>query len=164
MKQRRPVTPESALIKLETLCARSEHCTGELLQKLRNWGITPADSDRILKSLRDNRFVDDRRFARAFVRDRLEYSGYGRRRISMALAQKRVAPDIIKEAMAEGIDDETYASRLQQLLHAKASRMDEVQSWESRNKLYRWAIGRGFESDVTVAALKKALAQLKDEE
>lgn len=164
MKQRRPVTPESAQIRLETLCARSEHCSGELLQKLRAWGVSPSDSERILQSLRDGRFVDDRRFASAFVRDRLMYSGYGRRRIALALAQKRVDSAIIREALAEGIDSEAYATRLEQLLEIRATRMDETESWESRNKLYKWAVGRGFESDVVVAALKKALSRLKERE
>ncbi len=161
MKQRRPITPEVALIKLETLCARLEHSTGELIQKLRNWGISSSDSEEIIKSLTRDKFVDDRRFASAFARDRLLYSGYGRRRIAMALAQKKVSADIIKEVLVEVLDPEEYFSRLQQIIETKALKMEEVDSWESRNKLYRWAVGRGFESDIVVSALKKVLLRLK---
>lgn len=117
MIQRKPLAPEKALIRLEELCARSEHCTYELEQKLRNWGIVKDDAEAIIYSLQRRRFVDDARFAASFVRDRYRYGRYGRIRIRMLLRTKRIDSDVIEEALEE-IDDDEYAAILAKLIEA----------------------------------------------
>ena len=62
---KKPLEPARARLRLEELCARSEHCEGELREKLRKWLVSEADADTILSSLRRRRYVDDERFADA---------------------------------------------------------------------------------------------------
>ena len=162
MKQRRPITPEAALIRLETLCSRSERSVGELQAKLRTMGINPSDAVSIIASLKKRRFVDDRRFAPLFAQDKLVYGGYGRYRIKLALINKGVAPDIIAEAI-DALDPEIYSFRLDELVERKARQLPETETYESRNKLYRYAASRGFESDAVVASMKRVLSRLKHE-
>lgn len=149
----RPMDPARALVRLEELCARSEQCEGELREKLRKWSIPSNKASEIIASLRSRRFVDDARFARAYVRDKFRFSHWGRRKIEMYLRQKRVEQDIIDVALDE-IDPEDYLLLLRRLLSAKAATLrDDPGSFEARNKLYRFAIGRGFEPSVISQAL-----------
>lgn len=158
--QRRTITPENAIVRLESLCARAEHCTFELMTKLRGWGITGATAEEIIDRLVDNRFVDDLRFARSFVRDRYRFSGHGRRKIALALIAKRIPRDIIDTAMEE-IDEEIYFDNLRQLIDRKAATLD-VDTFEDRNKLYRYGLGRGYESSLVARAIKMYIAENRE--
>mgnify|MGYP001032491233 CR=1 FL=1 len=155
LKQRRPITPEKALERLESLCARSEQASGELLRKLRSWGISGSKADEIISSLTDRRFVDDERFAGAFVRDKVRYARWGRRKIRQALYQKGIASEIISKALAE-IDEDEYESVLAAILSAKARTAYDITTYEGRTQLYRHGLSRGFEPDL-VARLLRAL-------
>ena len=89
------LSPEKALMRLEELCARAEHSSGELRRKLYGWRISGTDADDIIESLRRRRFVDDERFARAFVRDKYRFNHWGRLRIRIELRAKGVDGDVI---------------------------------------------------------------------
>lgn len=143
-------------MRLEALCTRAEHCTFELKTKLCNWGIMGTDADDVIESLIKNRFVDDLRFAQSFVRDRYRFSGYGRRKIAMALVAKRIPRDIIAEALNE-IDDEIYYSNLLHITARKATSLN-LEIFEERNKLYRYLISRGYESSLVARAIKEHIA------
>jgi regulatory protein len=147
MKQSRPITSEQALIRAEELCARAEHCSGEIREKLFRWGISAADSEAIIDSLIDRRFIDDARYAAAFVRDKAEFSGWGRRKIATALYAKRVNREIINTAL-DCIDQDKYCARLSALIARKAATLDDAKSYESRCKLFKFAASRGFEPEL----------------
>lgn len=152
-RQRKPMGADRALIRLEELCARSERCEDELRKKLSGWMIPASDSERIMDSLRKRRFVDDSRFARAFVRDKYRFNGWGRIKIRMALRTKRIDPDLIEEALEE-IDQAAYIEILRRLLKAKnRSIPEEIQGYDRRVRLFRFAASRGFESTLISAAL-----------
>ena len=55
MQRRKPISKENATVRLESLCARAEHCTYELMTKLRGWGITGEVAEDIINGLIDNR-------------------------------------------------------------------------------------------------------------
>ncbi len=142
-----PINPEAALSRLQALCARAEHCESEMRDKLRTWGIAPADADKIIAALIRDRYIDDARFASAYVRDKSGLARWGRIKIRMALAQKRISRDVIAAALDE-IDQQTYLSNLTSLLCSKSK------STPDKIKLFRFAATRGYESDVIRQALK----------
>lgn len=155
MKERSPITAEQALARAEELCARAEHASGEIREKLWRWGIGPDQADGIIDSLQERRFLDDARFARAFVRDKIEFAGWGRRKIALALYKKRVPRDIITEAL-ESIDMEAYTARLAGLIRRAAEAMgDDARTYEGRTRLYRRAAARGFEPDIIAPLLPR---------
>lgn len=158
--QRRPISTENAIARLEALCARAEHCSFELSTKLRGWGITGASAEKIINHLIDNRFVDDLRFAQSFVRDRYRFSGHGRRKIILALIAKHIPRNIINTALEE-IDYEVYFNNLCHIINRKASSLD-MTIYDNRNKVYRYAIGRGYESNLIVKALKLYISNNKE--
>ena len=149
---KKPLEPARALLRLEELCARSEHCEGELREKLRKWLVSEEDADTILSSLRRRRYVDDERFARAYVRDKFRFDHWGRRKIELTLRRKRVDADVIADALEE-IDADDYMAMLRKLLAYKARSLPDAGAYENRVKLMRFAIGRGFEPQLVVKAL-----------
>ena len=139
----REISQEKALAMLASECSRAEHCSGEMMQKMEKWGL-PADArQRVLDRLTGDRYVDDRRYASLFVRDKLKFNKRGRRKIAQAMRQKRIASDIQAEALAD-ISDDDCAEVLAPLLKAKARTIKAGSDYERKMKLVRYALGRGF--------------------
>lgn len=154
----KPLSAKEALVRLETLCARSEQSTGEAREKLRRWGIAPDDADKIVSSLVDSRYIDDGRFARAFVRDKIRFSKWGRVKVAQKLREKRVEADLISSALAN-FDADEYASILAEVLDARMRRNPElITTYEGRTALYRFLLTRGFEPALAAAAIRAAKA------
>ena len=152
---RKPVSEAVAVQRLEALCARSERASGDLRRKLQTWGI-PADvAEKILDDLRRRRFLDDGRFARSFVHDKLMYDRWGRIKIRMYLKQKQVPSEEIDAALSD-IDMETYVGILDRLLRAKARTLSpDLEPRLRREKIARFGIARGFEPQLVFKALRE---------
>lgn len=147
------ISPENALVRLEELTARADYCRFEIEQKLYNWGIAQSERQRIIDSLEERRFVDDRRFAAGFTRSKLQFNHWGRRKIRLALMAKRVAASIIEDVF-EDIDERRYIDILEELLRTKARSIKEGNTYEGRTKLYRFGVSRGFESELVATAIR----------
>ena len=143
MQGNREITERQALSKLMTLCARSEHCTGELLQKMRLWGLADDVQARIIERLVRERFVDDERYTRAFVSDKIKYNQWGRRKIEQALWAKGVDRAVQQKVLDE-TDENEYLSVLRPLLKSKVRSISGRNEFERQMKLIRFAQGRGF--------------------
>lgn len=147
MMKKKQVSAENAIERLEELCARSEQCTVDVRTKLFRWGVAQADADRVVERLTDTGFVDDARFARAYVRDKYRFSAWGRVKISSSLRLKRIPQDTIAEAMKE-IDLRLYAATAMRTLRSKLRSLRDkgYDDYELRRRLYAFGIGRGYES------------------
>ena len=99
--QRKEITPDKALARCEALCARSEQSSGDIELKLVKWGLTKEQAGSVLQRLIDGKYVDDARFARAYVREKFRFSGWGRVKIAYNLRLKHIDNDIVTEAMDE---------------------------------------------------------------
>lgn len=152
MKSKKPLTPDAARVRAEELCVRAEHSAGEIREKLLKWGIMPYDADKIISGLIRDRYIDDLRFARAYSRDKLEYSHWGKRKIALSLYQKKVERDIINEALDE-IDGDKYIEALRNVIASKKRTLAEPDTYEGRTKLFRFAVSRGFEPSLIASIL-----------
>ena len=147
-------TEEEARVKAEAYCSLVEHCSDDVLRKLEQWGA-PADShERIIEYLKKERFVDNRRYAIAFVRDKYRFNQWGRVKIAQALRMKRVPSDCISDAMDE-IDGEEYFSTLVSLLKRKQGSVKGRNDYERNGKLIRFAMSHGYEMDEILKAMKR---------
>ena len=151
------IPPEQAQARLEDLCVRSEHCTGEMRLKLRQWGVAAPDADRIVDALVAGKFVDDERFAGSYVRYKLRFDRWGRRKIQMGLAAKCVDRGIIAAALAD-IDPDEYLGILTALLASKTKLHPELLAdYDGRTRLFRFALQRGFESPLISKVIKSLI-------
>lgn len=147
LQKKKPITEQEALQKLSALCARAEHSSGEMLEKMRRWQLSEDARERVLDRLIDEKFVDDERFARLFVREKIRFDRWGRRKIEQALYQKGVASDISRRVLDE-VDDEAYVAELKKLIAAKRRSVQAESDYELRQKLTKYALGRGFDYNV----------------
>ncbi|MBR1687349.1 MAG: RecX family transcriptional regulator [Prevotella sp.] len=143
----KPITEQEALSRLSLLCSQAEHCTGEMLEKMRRWQLDDAAQARIMQRLTEGRYIDDERYARAFVRDKVRFGKWGRRKIEQALWQKRIADDIREQVLNEVSDDE-YLCVLRPLIAQKRRTTRAASDYELNAKLIRFAAGRGFTMDI----------------
>lgn len=144
---KRQLTEGEALQRLAAMCAAGEHCAYEMKEKLDKWEIDAAAQERILAHLKEEKYVDDERFCRIFVREKIKYSKWGSRKIEQALYQKHIDKDIRARVMAE-VDMQEYADVLAALLKSKRKSVKAASQYELNGKLIRFAMSRGFTMDV----------------
>lgn len=161
LQKKKPITEQEALQKLSALCARAEHSSGEMLEKMRRWQLSEDARERVLDRLIDEKFVDDERFARLFVREKIRFDRWGRRKIEQALYQKGVASDISRRVLDE-VDDEAYVVELKKLIAAKRRSVQAESDYEMRAKLTKYALGRGFGYEVILRCIDGADELLED--
>ena len=140
-------TEQEAYLQLAALCAQGEHCQWELTEKMRRWEIDEAAQARVMQRLVAERYVDDERFARAFVKDKVRYNKWGRRRVEQALWQKHIDADTQQRVLSE-IGDEDYLDVLRPLLQHKRRTTKAASDYELSQKLIRFALSRGFTFDI----------------
>ena len=134
--QKKQITEAEALRKLGDLCARGEHCSGEMVEKLR-----------IIDKLIDYKYIDDERFTRSFVRDKIVFNKWGRRKIEQTLWQKHI-PQSISQPILDEIEPQEYLNVLRPLLKSKYLTIKAETDYERSMKLIKYAMGRGFTLDI----------------
>lgn len=128
--------------RMRALCSRREYCRKDILKKV----MTALDGDaakaeEVVGKLVEERYVDDRRYAAAFARDKASIAGWGAAKIRYMLAAKGVDREIIASALEE-VDVTRADARLEKLMENKArSLKDDPQR---RIKLLRFGVGRGY--------------------
>ena len=135
---------KDALLKLEAYCASGEHCVNDVRIKLDKYDLSQDQSERIIEKLKENGFVDEQRYARAFVHDKLLFAKWGRLKISAMLWQKRLPQNIIDEAL-ENINDDDYIAVLKEVINSKKSAIKAKSDYEYSVKLIKSVASRGFE-------------------
>lgn len=147
------LTPDQVLDKMAKYCAYQERCVKDVRDKLKTFDISQENRDKILEYLLDNRFANDERFAKSFVRGKINQSGWGLNKIRFHLAQKGIAKDIIDEAL-EQTDEEVYRQRLIDILNTKAKTVKAENDFEKKRKLAAYAMQKGFEAALVWEVLK----------
>ena len=147
MQMKHEMTGRQAYLKLAALCARSEHCQHEMLEKMRQWGVSDEDQASVMQRLVSERYVDDERFARAFSTDKVRYNKWGRRKVEQALWLKHIDKDICRRVL-DDISDEEYVDILRPLLRQKRRTTKAQSEYELTTKLIRFALSRGFTMDI----------------
>ena len=145
--QAKEMTGRQAYQKLAALCARSEHCQQEMLDKMRQWGVDEEEQAKVMARLVEERYVDDERFTRAFVNDKVRYAKWGRRKIEQALWMKRIDEQLARTVLDE-MPDEDYIAILRPALMQKRRSTKAASEYEMTMKLIKYALSRGFTMDV----------------
>jgi regulatory protein len=118
-----------------------------MLEKMRRWELPEEEQARVMQRLVSERYVDDERYARAFVKDKVRYNKWGRRKVEQALWQKHIDDDIRQRVLDE-VDDSEYLAVLKPLLQQKRRSTKAANDYELNQKLVRFAVSRGFTFDI----------------
>lgn len=140
------INETEALSRVAAYCAASEHCRTEIAEKLQRWGIAYDAIDRIVQRLVDEKYIDEERYCRAFIRDKYRFAKWGKMKIMQALQLKKI-PSVTYRPFLNEIDEEEYLSILRDLLTSKRKSVRAENEFERNGKLMRFALSRGFEME-----------------
>ena len=149
----KPLTSDQVLDKMAKFCAYQERCVKDVRDKLKTFDIPEEEKTKILDYLLDNRFVNDERYAKAFVRGKVNQSGWGINKIRFHLMQKGIGKELIDEALGQ-TDEEVYRQRLIDILKTKSKTIKAESDFEKKRKLAAYAIQKGFEGSLAWEVLK----------
>ena len=144
---KKEMTEQEAYLQLAALCAQAEHCQQEMRDKMRRWELDETTQNRIVARLIKERYIDDERYARAFVKDKIRNNKWGCRKVQQALWLKHIDSDIQQRVLDE-IDEKEYLDVLRPLLKQKRKSIKAESDYELNQKLVRFALGRGFGFDI----------------
>jgi regulatory protein len=143
-------TAEQALQSLMRMCARQERSSGDALRLMKRWGVADEEAKKVLARLRAERFIDDSRYAEAFVRDKLNLSGWGAYKIKTALRTKGVAKEIIDEVVAPMLAETDMTERLEEIMRRRMRTLKYSSPYDAKTKLIRFAASRGYDIEQAI--------------
>ena len=144
---KKEMNEQEAYLQLAALCAQAEHCEQEMRDKMKRWELDEMVQNRVIDRLTEERYIDNERYARAFVKDKIRYNKWGRRKVQQALWMKRIDTDIQQRVLDE-IDEKEYLDVLRSLLKQKRKSIKAENDYELNQKLVRFALSRGFTFDI----------------
>ena len=132
--------PSEIMTKMERFCAFQERCEKDVRRKLTSFHLSESQEDKVVKSLKENQFLDDNRYAEAFVRGKVRV-GWGRQKIVAALRAKGIAEELVERHCA-AIPADDYAATLRKTVEKwRRSHPDEA---PNSPKLVRHLLSKGY--------------------
>ena len=135
------------LSKAMTLCSKREYCRDDIQSKLRSWGAGETDSEKIISTLVRENFLNETRYASAFVRDKFNYNKWGKVKIASHLKAKQISPGIITSAL-NLIDNELYMRTMKEIITSHRRHVKAKNQYDLKGKLLRYVLSMGFESNL----------------
>ncbi len=155
------ITEDQAFSKMARICSRKEYSPFDILQKLFKMGFTDDQSDKIIERLKNKNFINEVRFVRGYIDDKLRLNGWGVKKIELHLRQKQLPQNLIEKVFSEYSGAELNRS-LENILTKKWKYIKGDSDYEKKGKLIRYALGKGFELSEIVTCVEKL--KLKDRE
>lgn len=156
MPSKKTYTLQEATKKLEHYCAYQERCHQEVRQKLEGMYMIPEAIDVIIVHLLEHNFLNEARFAKAFVSGKFKIKNWGRHRITYELKKKDVVKVNINQALSE-IEDDEYLGVFNDLAEKRANSIKETNTFKKRKKLIDYLLYRGWESHLVYEKAKELI-------
>ena len=141
----------------ERYCSGAEHCCQEVRAMLERHKVESADINRILQHLIAENYIDESRYARALVHDKVRFAKWGRVKIAQALWQKRIPQDIADDALT-AIDEDEYMAALRDVVTSRFRTVKGADEYERKMKTMKTVCTRGYEP-----SLVRKVLNLQDE-
>lgn len=142
-----------AKVRIAAFCAYQERYQQEVRNKLHERGIYGDEAEELIAYLIGEGYLNEERFAQAFVMGKFRMKKWGRNKIFQELKMRQISPNCIKSGMKE-IDEEEYWETLLHLVEKKASLIRESDDFRKKYKTHQYLMGRGFENDLIQSALE----------
>lgn len=150
------LTPQQAKEKIERYCAYQERSHHEVRNKLFEFGLYSSEVDELITHLITNNFLNEERFARAFVGGKFRMKKWGRIKIVNALESHRLSGNCIRLGLKE-IDAADYEKTLYHLIEKKADEVTEENIFTRRDKISKFAIQKGYEPDLVWKVIREVV-------
>lgn len=137
------MTKEQIISKLTAACARAEHCKDDMIRRMQRWQVDESLQQEVISYLVREKYIDEERYARFFINDKVKYNRWGRRKVEQALYFKHI-PREVYEPLLDEVASEDFEDVLLPLLKNKEKNLKYANDYERRMKLLRFAMQRGF--------------------
>jgi len=124
----------------------------EVETKLKDWGFYGEQSDNLIADLISNNYLNEERFASAYVSGKIRIKRWGKIKIKINLKQKRISDYSTKKAFKE-IDDEIYFENLNHLASKKFEQVKGKSKWDKKAKIQRYLLSKGYENQLVYEVL-----------
>ncbi|MBL7899399.1 MAG: RecX family transcriptional regulator [Crocinitomicaceae bacterium] len=139
--------------KIESYCAYQERCDFEVRQKLYSWNLSAEDVNALIAHLITQNYLNEERFAQAYVSGKFRIKKWGRIKILRELKLRKISNYSIQKAF-EQIEDEEYLQTMRQLLESKSKTTKGKNQWDKQNKLKRYLASKGYETELIFELFK----------
>jgi regulatory protein len=154
----RKISPQEGLAKIYRYCAYQERSHQEVKEKLFDYGLYPDAVNEILSRLITEGFLNEERFARAFAGGKFRMQKWGRNKIVHALQAHGLTKNCIQRGLQE-IDNPNYWRTLKELIAKKLDQTAEENRYKKRDRVARFAIGKGYEPELVWEVVKDLLPE-----
>jgi len=142
-----------AIERLKKFCSIQDRCQQDVINKLRNWGLTQNSQDHILEILINESYIDEMRYAKSFCRGKFNTKKWGKNKIKYELKKKNISKNCIAEGLNE-IDDCSYLNILEKIYNKKKENTSEKNIIIKNNKIAAFLISKGFERNLVWEVIK----------
>lgn len=146
-----------ALPKIAAYCSKAERAESDVRKKLLGWELDQETCERIIARLKKENFINEERYCRSFIKDKVQFNKWGRVKIVFELKKKRV-PEFIINSCLDEIESSDYETPLMKILITKSKSVKASNNYEKWTKLVRFGMGRGYSFE----QIKKCLSQILD--
>lgn len=155
----RILTVEQAYVKIRHYCGFQERTHQEVKMKLKGYGINWSDIDALVSSLIEDGFLNEERYAAAFVGGKFRIKKWGRKKIELELKKKQVSDSNIKKALREEINQDDYEETILYIIEKKwnSIKPPTVSDYEKQAKIRAYLFQRGFETLPVNIVMKRFL-------
>lgn len=148
---------KEALIKAANFCAYQERTQDEVRERLKGWGIYGDDAEEIIARLIEENFINEERFSKIYAGSKFRVKQWGRLKIKYELKMRGLSEYNIRKGLAE-IEDDDYEETIKELVEKKAHELrHEKQKLVVKQKIARFVIGKGYESDLVWKAISQVI-------
>ncbi|MEN7548970.1 regulatory protein RecX [Rapidithrix thailandica] len=157
MRTSKHYSAKEAMAKMAKYCAYQERCPHEVRQKLYTMGLAYSEVDEVMDWLIDEKFLDEERYARAYVRGKFHFKRWGKIKIRHQLRAKQIPEKMIESGFSE-INEDAYFNTLKEIIDQKFSSLQgEDSDLKKKQKCFNFAYGRGFEPELIQKYLNNIL-------
>ncbi len=142
-------TPDQVLLSLQRTCSRMERAKSDIRRSLFRFGIDQKEGEKIIAKLEEDKYIDERRYADSFVREKSSLQKWSKRRIFQALILKGIPKEYIDSAISENIEESDETENLHSILKKRYDKIIRTtdDAFTIRRKLFTFAAGKGYDID-----------------
>ena len=161
MSQSKKLTPNEALIRLQKYCAYQDRCHQEVRNKLFEYQVYGEDQDQVMLALIEEKFLDELRFAKSYVRGKYRLKKWGRVKIKQELKSRDITDYCIRKGLEE-IEDDVYQDNLETLVEKKLSSLTGT-AFTQKQKTAAFVMRKGYTSEEMWPVIHEVFTRLNPE-
>lgn len=149
-------TEPQALNRVAAYCSKAERCEWDVRKKLTAWELDADVVKRIIDRLKKERYLDDMRFCRSFINDKLKFNKWGKSKIIFELKKRHIS-EMIYDPILNELSGNEFEEQLMHILSVKIKSVKAKNDYEKKTKLIRFALGRGFSMGMAVECANRLI-------